>query len=154
MIRDGRGRIVPLYRIDRVLKQATGSGDLPDPVFARIRQRLLAQTRAGMGSRPIGLVLGAAVYVGLYLWIRSYRTVSASRVTAWAMLGWAALFLLSAWMYRYRVPRARREVMTEALLAKGRCASCGYDLNGATPDAHGRAACPECGAAWRLTGHA
>ncbi len=32
----------------------------------------------------------------------------------------------------------------------GKCASCGYDLNGLACEDDGCVACPECGAAWRL----
>ncbi len=151
MIRDGRGRVTPLYRMDRLLREATGAGELSAPVFERIRARLLAQTRAGMGSRPLGLVVGAAVYVGIYFWIRTRRAVPALNIVGWAMLGSAALLLLSAWAYRYRVPRARREAIAAALFGERCCASCAYDLRGTPADASGLVACPECGAAWRLT---
>ena len=149
MIRDARGRVTPLYRVDRAIRQSIGAGELPEPVFERVRARLLAQTRAGMGSRPLTLVLVAAAYVGIYLWMRTQPSMPAANIVGGVMLGVAALVLLSAWIYRYRIPRARREAIAAALLAERRCPSCAYDLAGAPPAA-GHVACPECGATWRL----
>jgi len=49
--------------------------------------------------------------------------------------------LLRRWRHREEIARALRAV--------GRCAACGYDTSGLTPDDAGLVTCPECGGAWR-----
>ncbi|MBX3357486.1 MAG: hypothetical protein KF745_03570 [Phycisphaeraceae bacterium] len=41
------------------------------------------------------------------------------------------------------------DMAEEALLRRGRCPACGYDLAGLEAQADLRVECPECGAAWR-----
>jgi hypothetical protein len=45
---------------------------------------------------------------------------------------------------------AGRQRAAEDLVAKGRCASCAYEMVGLPVEADGCAVCPECGAAWKV----
>lgn len=146
MVRDARGRITPLYRIDRTLSQAMGASALPEPVFQRIRARLLSRTRAGMGARPVVLLAGGAGYIVLFALALGHFGLSPVLIPMLIVIG---CLLFSGWSYRYRVPKVRREAIVAALLAECRCASCAYDLEHSSVDGAGRRTCPECGACWR-----
>lgn len=149
MVRDARGRITPLYRIDRILPQAMGASALPEPVFQRVRARLLSRTRAGMGATPAVLLAAAAGYLAIFaLAFGQFGQfgLSVLLISTPIVIGVVAF---SVWSYRYRVPKARREAIVAALLAECRCASCAYDLDHSSIDGAGRRRCPECGACWR-----
>ena len=47
---------------------------------------------------------------------------------------------------------AGRQQAAEAFVARGRCASCTYEIVGLPVQSDGCAVCPECGAAWKVMG--
>lgn len=50
-----------------------------------------------------------------------------------------------------RIRRDRFDQITRIYLTQGRCASCGYKLEGLTPEPDNCIVCPECNAAWKHT---
>ena len=83
----------------------------------------------------LGVILGL-LFVGVY----------ASSSLLWIPVGLAVIWVIHALGLSTRRPEFVR-----AVLAQRRCPVCGYDLESAARDAQGRAVCPECGAAWRLS---
>lgn len=67
----------------------------------------------------------------------------------------AMTLIIIAIMYQYeRLPlrriRKEKEASRDRMLKAGLCASCGYVLQGISPEQDGCIVCPECGAAWRF----
>ena len=146
MVRDHRDMPVALYRLDHRWREPKGVDGLPLQAFDRIRRNLLRVTRAGMGGPPIVAWLMATVYVLIGLW--ALRSAPPSTPFRWMYFAMAALFVVFAITYRWRVPKVERGLIVRELLRERRCASCAYDLGSSAAQADGRTVCPECGAAW------
>lgn len=145
VVRDDRGRKVPLYRLDRGWMRMDGRSDVPPKAFGRIRSRLLRETRYGMGGRPsilIGLVVLYSAIASWSLWM------GAPGFVVWPYVGMIGLLAIGAVTYRTRLPKVERETMVHAMLEECLCASCAYDLSRVRTDGKGLVTCPECGAAW------
>ncbi len=149
-VRDARDEPVPLYSLNAYGRTPNSAADLPEPAFAAIRARLLAQTHEGMGHRPWVLSAMALAYslFLLYLW-----RVPAPRYVLWTFAFAPVSFVVMAITYRYRIPKIGPEAIIHSMLLEHRCPSCAYDLSATSPDPDGCTTCPECGAAWRMPEH-
>ena len=144
MLRDHRSRPVPFYRLDRY---GRGTPDFPEETFARIRAALIRTSRSGMALSARPLLLLVVIQLGMFAWV---VTRTAPPYVIWAQVLIAAVFVIGAVTYRYRLPRVPRETIAAAMLAERLCASCAYDLTATEAAADGRRTCPECGAAWAI----
>jgi hypothetical protein len=68
----------------------------------------------------------------------------------WFILPWAGLVLLAE--YQYLGPKRVANEAIKNCLQERRCPACLYSLSDLIPESDGCVVCPECGAAWRLTG--
>jgi hypothetical protein len=146
MIRDAHQKSVGLYRLDQYAHEANRTAELPDAVFNRIRDRLLAKSRRGLGWPPVLLLVVAGFFLATVL----SRIASGSPrwPWIWAPLSMIIYFGFRAATYRYRIPRVDREFIVDAMLLERRCPSCAYDLSATIPGPDSIATCPECGASW------
>lgn len=63
---------------------------------------------------------------------------------------WCLLCLLYSLTIENRILRVRPSRLVKAMLARGRCASCGYALPSGKAECDGCTVCTECGCAWQL----
>ena len=145
LVRDDRGRIVPVYRLNQRWWRPSLAPELPEAVFERIRAHLLGTGQRGMGAPP-WVLWALVVFYGAMMGFVWWR--SRSGFVAWVVIGLVGVFAMSALTYRRRVPDLGGEALANALLLEHRCPSCAYDLTAAPRDAHGLSICSECGAAW------
>ena len=87
------------------------------------------------------IILGCSV---AWFWLLHMPSVPAIGRHCVLVIGMLACVLLLTVVRRKITPWLARGV-----LAIGRCANCGYVLQGLKQDDDGCAVCPECGAAWR-----
>jgi hypothetical protein len=101
--------------------------------------------------------LGLLVAMVLFAFVPEYRATenlghSAGQIVRAPVVYWALGYglLIVPWTFRAE-RRIRRRRLAAAMLRHGRCAHCGYDLQGLEADADdGATMCPECAAAWKL----
>ncbi len=142
---DDRGRGVHLFE----LRQAAVTSK-SDPVLYDVAWRVsvMAQQQAHKN-----ITIGYAVRFGSVFILVSAVALSIAGLT-WVP-GWMkslpipiGLIIGMTWVSRWhRSNNAQRVV--NAMLAYGRCASCGYALAGMEVDPEGVIQCPECGSAWK-----
>lgn len=115
--------------------------------FRAVRSALLDQTRRGMGAPPWALCMYAALLLSLcfYLFLLYGPNVSAIFPILLA-LG----LVVTAYSYRWRLPKAEPPEVRNALLDSSLCPCCAYDLRALPEEPDGCRVCPECGAAWSL----
>jgi hypothetical protein len=144
-IKDHRGRVCSF--MNPLVGVETGT--------LRFRHSWLGRIMQG----PIGLILivptAVTAMIVIVLLLSSFTPRSWRWVPNALFIGmiFACLGLAIAWS---RIRRAGYfgESPLDLRLKSGRCASCGYDLRTLTQAPDGCTLCPECGAAWRLTGGA
>lgn len=147
---DHRGRPVKLYGLPH--EDFRDPSELPLEVRQRIGFRLADNERrlgryAGIAvTAALLAVIAVAVLAGDYL-------ANAANLSS-EDLGYLAVYVLFAGIPLLIVlfiftPR-RESPLIRAFLAEGRCPSCAYDMKGIRRADDQLAACPECGAAWRM----
>lgn len=71
-----------------------------------------------------------------------------------SLKAWFWVLVGLVWIYAgYRLTRSfgiDAETMRQEMLARARCASCGYSLAGIPREDDGCTVCPECASAWRV----
>ncbi len=145
MVRDARGRPVPVFRIDKAALEQPGG--LTVEQFHRVREYLAARSPRGVDGKPAACYASAIACTLLGV----YAIDRAGMVTeALALFGIAAVALVLGLTHRHRLPEFNRETAVEAMLRERLCASCAYDLAALIPDPDGCRVCPECGAAWKF----
>jgi hypothetical protein len=84
------------------------------------------------------------------LWAGTWLVLLAA-ISAHLLRGYG--FPVAAWWWGTRASESEvwRNRVRAALLAEGRCPSCGYPLHGLEQQPDGCTLCPECGAAWRIS---
>jgi hypothetical protein len=148
MVRDDRARPVALYRLDLRWRRPGDQRELPGPVFACIRSRLLSITTHGMGAHPVPMLLLLAFFG--YMAYFNFRRARSGWDLVWPPLVMVVIGAFSIVTYRRRIPEIDRSAIARELVAERRCASCAYDLSQTGSSEDGLTTCPECGAAWRI----
>lgn len=149
-VTDDRDQSVPALP----LFPKTFVGMLLSGVFpTAIRRARLAGYRHNV---PI-LLLGAIVtcvavwlpLVGFVALIRggSPRWIDTTLISLLAI----ACSIANARSYLRRLQSWNPPRIARAIVAEGKCASCGYQIVGLLPEADGCVVCPECGAAWEVS---
>jgi hypothetical protein len=139
------------------------AGDAPDlrhPVargaLARLRSRAASERRPGARAAAIALVIAmstmfAMAPAGVILLTRSLRLPPYMQFGL--LFGGIALAIGSIGFVSTRLLRRSLgtgvELVVDAILRMGRCASCGYPLDAIPDGGDGVQRCPECGASWR-----
>ncbi len=148
---DDRSKEVTLYGLRTDPARWLRPSVVPREVHAWIARRARALAAAkGKASSPASAAAG--VYISGMLGVMyGYRQLSPeyprlAALGAAGIMGTLTAFLL----YRASKNSAMTPFVVIAFLEERRCASCGHDLAGCTPEADGCTVCPECGAAWRL----
>lgn len=138
---DDRGKEVPVFDWT-----AAPPAVKDDPQLAGIQARLQSLRNPGLFSpmtRSAAAVTGVVALLPLLLVFVASRT-GLPPWTAFALTGLGSSALTLSFL--------RREFRAETvplLLARERCASCGYTIAGAPRQSDGCVICPECGAAWK-----
>ncbi|MBL9147955.1 MAG: hypothetical protein JNM94_04605 [Phycisphaerae bacterium] len=139
------------------------AGDVPDmrhpaarAALARLRSRAASERRPGARALSIMIVIGMSIAcamapAAMIILTRSLRLPP--YLTFIALFGGIAASIgcigfLSTRLVRRSLGSAI-ELVVEAILAMGRCASCGYPMDAIPDDGDGVQRCPECGASWR-----
>jgi hypothetical protein len=149
---DDRSKEVTLYGLRTDPGRWLRPSVVPRAQHARIARR--AKALAAMKRKSSAAASGAAgVYISGMLGVMyGYRQLSPeyprlAAIGAAGIMGALTAFLLYL--------NSKNSVLTPfvviAFLEERRCASCGHDLTGCTPQEDACTVCPECGAAWRLT---
>lgn len=144
-----------------MLKRVTPGGEIDESVWTSQEYkefiRAIKHRHLGAAIAPVAgwvmLVIAAVAVVPLMMGaIQSGVTTVANRLSLLdAILG---LALGGMWIYAgIRLTRSfgiDPDTMRKEMLARARCASCGYSLVGVPREADGCTVCPECAAAWRV----
>lgn len=97
------------------------------------------------GRMLIRLLLPVILVFGMLLVVQTLQ------LPQWTMHVWIVIVFFGAmWALAYTPTVEMIEDYKAALAARDLCRGCGYDMQALAADADGCAACPECGAAWRL----
>lgn len=155
MVNDDRGRAVELLDPFR-LYLAGGDAVIERAVLKRI---IDDGSPGGLWKLRLMPLFAVALLVAmvLFAFVPEYNATdnlghSAGQIVRAPVVYWALGYglLIVPWMFRAE-RRIRRRRIAAAILRQGRCAHCGYDLQGLEADARdGATICPECAAAWRL----
>lgn len=135
--KDDRGASVPLVTPRQLSKQEGAES-------GRLDELLTSCTPAWLRRAPmsLALVLVALLVVSLVLTfagVYSYHHLVVGAI----LVTFVAIFAVAIVLSRYELRQYLRVV-----LGDGRCASCGYRLDGLSRAEDGCVVCPECGAAW------
>ena len=136
---DHRGREVPLC----------DETALPPGTDARIRQVVWMAARSRPHRLAVRLAVMTLCIVGsrlVFLYLRgssSRLEMLGSAVTVLVVIGLLVAYARMTGGFADR--RAAKLCLSRRL-----CPSCGYTLDGLTPEADGCRVCPECGAAWKV----
>jgi hypothetical protein len=110
-------------------------------------------------SKTIGKETAVAMVGGVVGWVVWSNLVSqfvnkyiGSLLDLIAQMTFAVVVAMIFWYFLLNwIRRDRFDRIAEIYLTAGRCASCGYMLNGLAPDPDDCTVCPECNAAWNQT---
>jgi hypothetical protein len=144
-IRDDRDRPVGLLPAGLPLALRDWAAALPPFRLRTAPRRLLRAFTHGPGLAVLGALAIVATLITVWsadhavgFGLIIFTPVAVPMLTA-ALLATRGLLGLGGWL-----PGAMRA----SLLARHRCAACGYTLNGLAPDPDGCLTCPECASAW------
>lgn len=142
-ITDDRGERVELHE-PGVSWRAIGRRDWERKGLSFIHEVTKPRARLSV-ARRVAAVVPWALFLALLVFLVARGFYAIVVILALIATGIAWDLFIGRLFQRWR----HREEIARALRATGRCASCGYDTSGLTPDEAGLVTCPECGGAWR-----
>lgn len=149
-MKDGRGVLVPLLRVEAVLRGGRLGEDQVNP------EQIRSAVFAGMGRRAWGkfaltLFLQTAMFV--CLWFMAMGQFKSVYALWWGWIPIVFLSVMTCWQFVFAwfdVRKTRAVHIAEAVTSAGFCGSCGYEIKEISPAGDGCRVCPECGAAWKV----
>lgn len=125
-----------------------GTGGMSREAYLAFMRDMRRRHAELVGARCIG---GFVVLFIIMLATMAFMDLAMDGFTLNSIRQFAWLIILAlVAVYMFTSSGLPHETMIKELLARSRCASCGFDLVGVPPDDEGLSRCPECGSRWRI----
>lgn len=144
-ITDDAGALVDAHDLSSPTDERARDADSLTALNALLMQEVYVSTRGNLAGPQLMYITAGITGLVVLALVRTVFPASPafmSYIAAGVVAGAQVVVGL-----RWHAARATATIVA-TMLAHGRCGSCGYSLREIKPDAHGRAVCPECGAAW------